>query len=61
MVCIAVVNRLWLSPWLAVDGVSRKLERNSLIEAGLGAMIVVIVGALGILVPALQTHAGHLH
>ena len=36
MLGIATVNRLQLSPRLEVDGTTRKLERNSLIEAGLG-------------------------
>ena len=60
MLGIATVNRLQLSPRLEVDGTTRKLERNSLIEAGLG-VILLIVGALGTLPPAIHDYAGHMH
>ena len=61
MVCVAAVNRLRLSPHLAVEGTIRKLERNSLIEALLGLSILFIVGVLGILAPALHSHASHFN
>jgi putative copper resistance protein D len=62
MLSFAAINRLWLTPRLAhapkpavVPPAIRQIERNSLIEAGLGAIIIVIVGLLGILPPGLQT------
>ena len=62
MVGIAAVNRLWLTPRLVgaapggeVSVVLRALQRNSLTEASLGLVILVIVGALGILTPADHT------
>ena len=58
---LATVNRLQLSPRLEVDGTTRKLERNSLIEAGLGVFVLLIVGALGTLPPAIHDCAGHMH
>jgi copper resistance protein D len=61
MVFVAAVNRLRLSPKLAIEGTIRKLERNSLIETGLGLIILFIVGALGTLAPALDSHAGHMN
>ena len=61
MIGIATVNRLQLSPRLEVDGTTRKLERNSLIEAGLGVIVLLIVGALGTLPPAIHDYAGHMH
>ena len=61
MVSIAAFNRMRLSPKLASDSTIRRLERNSLIEALLGLTILFIVGALGILAPAIHSHAGHLN
>jgi copper resistance protein D len=61
MVMVAGINRLWLTPRLV--GASRadvavvalrRLRRNSLIEATLGAVIVVIVGVLGMLPPGID-------
>jgi len=61
MVCIAAVNRLRLTPLLVPQGerdrsrnALRRLQRNSLIELGLGLVIIVIVGALGTIPPALH-------
>jgi putative copper resistance protein D len=56
MVATAAVNRLKLTPRLA-DGAAeamRPLQRNSLFEAALGLVILVIVGALGAIPPALH-------
>lgn len=53
MIAIAFFNRLGLSPRLPDPGAIATLERNSLIEAGLGACVIGIVGALGTLPPAL--------
>lgn len=61
MVCIAAINRLRLSPKLASEDTLAKLERNTVIEAGLGLAIIFIVGVLGALAPALHSHAGHLN
>jgi len=61
MVSIAMINRVRLSPKLADEGTIQRLERNSLIETLLGLTILFIVGVLGILAPALHSHAGHLN
>jgi putative copper resistance protein D len=59
MVCIAVVNRTNLTPRLALGPTSEaarvplgQLARNSVVEAGLGLLILLIVGVLGIVPPA---------
>jgi copper resistance protein D len=61
MLSVAAINRLRLTPRLLQDrDISarryslRQLRANSLIEAGIGAVILVIVGALGTLPPGLQ-------
>jgi Copper resistance protein D len=61
MVGLAVLNRFRLSPrlreqWPEVEiwGAIRRLRRNSLIELGLGLVLLVIVGALGISMPAID-------
>jgi hypothetical protein len=56
MVCLAAVNRLHLTPRLREAGVIRALERNSLVEAGLGFCAVVCVGALGTMAPPGHSH-----
>jgi len=61
MVSVAVVNRFRLSPRLQVPGTLKLLERNCLIEAALGLLIVLIVGALGTMPPALHSHMEHVH
>ena len=61
MVSIAAVNRFRLSPSLQVPGRLKQLERNSLVEAALGLLIVLIVGALGTMPPALHSHMEHMH
>jgi len=62
MVCIAAVNRTNLAPRLAPSPTSeavrvafRQLERNSVVEAALGLLILVIVSVLGTIPPG-----GHL-
>ena len=62
MVAVASVNRLWLTPRLALSLGSaaqldalRQLMRNSLIEIVLALMIFAIVGMLGTLHPAIHT------
>lgn len=61
MVAIAAVNRQVLSPRLLPDGsaaatrkVLRRLRRNATIEAGLGALIIIIVAVLGVTPPGLH-------
>jgi len=65
MLCVAAVNRLWLTPALAASAagppqleVLRKLARNSIIEAALGLAILVLVAILGMLPPAI--HHAHM-
>ncbi len=64
MVGIASINRLWLTPRLVaelsltvVQSAHRALCRNAVIEAVIGALIVVIVAVLGTLAPV--SHANH--
>jgi putative copper export protein/mono/diheme cytochrome c family protein len=57
MVAIAAVNRLKLTPQLFVGASGpalRRLQRNAAIEAALGLSILIIVGALGTIPPALH-------
>ena len=61
MVSVAAVNRFRLSPRLQVPGTLKLLERNSLIEAAIGLLIVLIVAALGVMPPALHSHMEHVH
>lgn len=66
MVCVAAFNRQRLTPRLssAPGGADaqRQLQRNSLIEASMGVLILVIVGALGTLPPALHAMpSAHVH
>jgi putative copper export protein/mono/diheme cytochrome c family protein len=58
MVGIASVNRRKLTPELSTPRgatAMRRLQRNALIEAGLGVAIIAIVGALGSIPPGLHT------
>ncbi|HEV2546299.1 MAG TPA: copper homeostasis membrane protein CopD [Stellaceae bacterium] len=66
MVVFAAINRQWLVPQLARSGASSlgaqrnlvaQIERNALIEAGLGLLVLVLVGALGTTPPALHAAA----
>jgi putative copper export protein/mono/diheme cytochrome c family protein len=63
MVTFAAINRQWLVPQLARGGVSSpgagralvaQIERNARIEAALGLLVLVLVGALGTKPPALH-------
>jgi putative copper export protein/mono/diheme cytochrome c family protein len=56
MVAIAAINRLKLMPELFAQHAPalRRLQRNAAIEAGLGLVIIVIVGALGNIPPAVH-------
>jgi len=53
MIVIAIVNRGILAPRVAEDDQARRaLRRNALVEIALGLGIVVVVGRLGVTVPA---------
>jgi putative copper export protein/mono/diheme cytochrome c family protein len=57
MVVIAAVNRLKLTPELSAGPAApalRRLQRNALVEAALGLIIIGIVGALGSIPPGLH-------
>ncbi len=61
MVAFAAVNRLWLTPRLALvakevahPSALSTLRRNTLIEIALGLAIFVMVGVLGTLHPAIH-------
>jgi putative copper export protein/mono/diheme cytochrome c family protein len=63
MVVFAAINRQWLVPQLASSGGSSlgserdpvaQIERHALIEAGLGVLVLVLVGALGTTPPGLH-------
>jgi putative copper resistance protein D len=61
MLGIATVNRFRLTPQLIEDKeisaaapVARRLQRNALVEASLGVLILIIVAALGTMSPGLD-------
>ncbi len=61
MLSFGAINRLWLTPHLvhasnasAAADALRQIERNSLIETGLAAIIIAIVGLLGTMPPGLE-------
>lgn len=65
MLAVAAVNRLRLTPRLvqeldaaAQQDALQQLRRNALVEAGLGAIILVIVAVLGMLPPANERTSG---
>ena len=60
MVGVAAINRFWLTPRLALPAGSpmdalREITRNSMIELALGLAIFAIVGALGMMHPAIHS------
>ncbi|HET7849929.1 MAG TPA: copper homeostasis membrane protein CopD [Pseudolabrys sp.] len=57
MVCVATFNKLYLTPRLAGAGAARALQRNSLVELALGAVVLLVVGFLGTMPPASHGHA----
>jgi putative copper resistance protein D len=57
MIAIAAVNKFYLRPRLPKPAVLRALLRNSLAEIGLGLCVLLFVGLLGTLPPALHVHA----
>ncbi|MBR0936732.1 copper homeostasis membrane protein CopD [Bradyrhizobium jicamae] len=56
MLVFAAINRVWLTPRLALSesGALRWLARNSAVELGLGLAILALVGLLGTLHPAIH-------
>jgi putative copper resistance protein D len=56
MICIAAVNRYYLSPQLPAPAARRLLQRNSLCEIGLGIVVLIFAGALGTLQPPVHIH-----
>lgn len=52
MIGIAAVNRFSLTPRLPDVATIRVLRRNSIIEAAFGLAVVMLVGSLGMMVPA---------
>ena len=56
IIAIAAVNRLYLTPRLAMTGAVRRLQRNSMAETVLGFAAILVVGFLGGMAPASHTH-----
>jgi copper transport protein len=56
MVGIAAVNKYHLTPQLTAPGALRALQRNSLVETGLGLCVLLFVGALGTMAPTVHAH-----
>jgi putative copper resistance protein D len=66
MLSLAGVNRMWLTPRLerspnteVTTSVLRRIGGNTLVEAGVGAVIIVIISVLGTLPPGLQIEAAN--
>lgn len=61
MLVLAAVNRVRLMPRMPESAAAvRQIARNARIEAGLGVVVLVIVAALGVMVPAAHMGA-HAH
>jgi copper resistance protein D len=58
MVCVAAFNLFMLAPRTVTLG-TKQLERNTVVEAGIGFIVVVIVSGLGTMAPAV--HMLHSH
>jgi putative copper export protein/mono/diheme cytochrome c family protein/peroxiredoxin len=60
MVALASTNRLRLAPRIVARDAAalRSLTRNATVEAALGLAVVVIVGALGVMIPAAHQSPG---
>ncbi len=61
MVAVAAINRYRLTPRLELPRAMQQLQRNALIEAMLGALIIAIVAALGMISPGSHGAMHHLH
>jgi copper resistance protein D len=57
MVMLASINRWFWTPKLPTDRAIAMVRRHSLIETGLGALIIAIVGVLGTLPPPIHQHS----
>lgn len=56
MTCIAAVNRYRLTPKLPARAAMQSLQRNTIVETGLGLAVLLIVGALGTMAPVTHMH-----
>lgn len=56
MVAVAAVNRVSLTPRLPAAAAMRALQRNTLVETGIGLAVLMLVGLLGTMIPG-----GHVH
>jgi putative copper resistance protein D len=68
MFCLATINRQYLLPRLCGDArieqsvsMVQRLVRSALAETALGLGIIMIVGVLGIMAPAIDMTGHHLH
>lgn len=59
MVAVAANNRIRLTPRLPAENALRGLQRNSLIETALGFAVLLLVGALGNMIPGGHVHANN--
>jgi putative copper resistance protein D len=57
MMCLAAVNRYYLTPRLSAPTAVRALRRNSLCEIGLGLGGLLVVGVLGTMIPTAHVHS----
>ncbi len=59
MAILAAINRFWHLPQLAGKAAPaaalRRLQRNALVEVGLGGAVLLVLGALGTMPPALHS------
>jgi putative copper resistance protein D len=58
MIALAAVNRFALTPRLADPDRRAALRRNAMLEAALGIVVVVLVGALGVTPPPMDMSPG---
>lgn len=62
MAIVASINRLRIFPrFQEQPGALRTLQRNALIEAALGLLIIVVVAVLGTMAPAAHANMQHMH
>jgi putative copper export protein len=61
MIGVATINRYWLTPRMTEPGAILMLWRNTVLETGLAALVLIAVGFLGTTPPGTHDdHAGHL-
>lgn len=56
MIAIATVNKFRLTPRLPARTAMRNLQRNGLVETGIGLCVIILVGYLGRLEPTAHIH-----